>query len=1154
MAEANGIGSIVLIGTATATDIFGTTVSNNAPEAYSLGTTTVTWTAIDCNGNVINKTQKVTVIDTTRPILSVPADVTAEATALETPVVIGMATATDIFPVDINNDAPEAYHLGCTTVTWTANDGNGNTSVLSQRVTVIDTTPPQLTIPQDMQVEATGIETPLLIGTATASDIFDVTITSDAPSAYLLGTTTVTWSAVDANGNEMVKTQRVTVVDTTPPVLSVPADVIAEAIALETPVTLSAATATDIYPVDLSNDAPTVYQLGVTTVTWTATDANGNTSSRIQRVTIADTTPPALTLPDDVTSEATGLETAVTIGSAAATDIFPITITNNAPLSYQLGTTTVTWTAIDSSGNKVEGTQRIALVDTTPPVLTVPADVIVEATGSETQVSIGTATAYDIFPVTITSDSPSAFGLGVTTVTWTATDTSGNVSQGGQRVTVGDMTPPVLHVPADLTVEATGLETPVLIGTATANDSSAVTITNDAPETYLLGITTVTWTAADAWGNTTNGIQRIEIVDTTPPELQLPSDVTAEATGPETMVNIGTATVADIYPVTVSNNAPQAFQFGVTTVTWTATDANGNSVQGFQRITIVDTSAPEVTVHISTPVYQSAGNFYISSNTLIELSAQDNGSGIERIEYRVNGETYTYENPVKFDDEGTYFIECVAIDKALNTGPVKSFIAYVDLTHPRSACEVSQEGYQICIDSVTYVNSHAAFAVTAMDPVSGGLASGVRDIGFGVDGSDFTMVPGTSALLNLSALPDGLHSVKYYSSDNVHNAEPVRIYTAVFDGSKPKIVNTFPENLMRVRAKDIECIKITFDEPVSAVSWGESVIVLENKERNIKDYSIAFDTSANALRISGAFKNNTVYTVTVTSTVYDRVHNYLEGYTFKFETYIHAREGGIVNKDKCPELTLIIPPDCLPYDGYIDVDRIDNVQLPQLANPLQWMLGDGTAYEIIYKDTTENVVAELVSQPFQVVLSQQEEPVSFAPALGGLSKVTNLKLYQIGSLGDAAKKAKGKSTALGTKNIASAPVQMSARNGVSKKKQFTAEVSSFGLFSVAGFAAPAVSLEDLSCYPNPFDPLTRDLAIQYYLVRDNNVGVAVYDLLGNLVKTWEISAGDTNAQAGLNQIAWDGRNGQGDVVANGGYIVFVHAAGQHKRFKVLVVK
>jgi len=126
--------------------------------------------------------------------------------------------------------------------------------------------------------------------------------------------------------------------------------------------------------------------------------------------------------------------------------------------------------------------------------------------------------------------------------------------------------------------------------------------------------------------------------------------------------------------------------------------------------------------------------------------------------------------------------------------------------------------------------------------------------------------------------------------------------------------------------------------------------------------------------------------------------------------------------------------------------------------------------------------------------------------------------------------------------------------GGSSEQQISTEVTSFGLFNIAGFLAPGRSLDDLSCYPNPFDPIHQNITVQYYLAQNSDVSLAIYDLLGNLVKTWEINSGDTNAQAGLNTLSWDGRNGQGNLVANGGYIVYVRADGQKKKFKVLVVK
>jgi len=143
--EANGVLSTVAIGSATATDIFSVTITSDAPASYALGTTVVTWTATDANGNATTGTQNVTVVDTTAPVLTVPANVSVEANGVLSTVNIGVASATDIFGATVTNDAPATYPVGTTVVTYTAVDGNGLTTIGTQNVTVVDTTAPSAT-------------------------------------------------------------------------------------------------------------------------------------------------------------------------------------------------------------------------------------------------------------------------------------------------------------------------------------------------------------------------------------------------------------------------------------------------------------------------------------------------------------------------------------------------------------------------------------------------------------------------------------------------------------------------------------------------------------------------------------------------------------------------------------------------------------------------------------------------------------------------------------------------------------------------------------------------------------------------------------------------------------------------------------------------
>lgn len=194
-------------------------ITSNAPEGmmFGLGTTTVTLTATNSVG-FSTAQQLVEVVDTTEPSIAVPADVTMEATAQLTTVLLGDATASDLVSsgtdLVVNNNAPTTgFPVGETTVTWTATDNANNTSTATQEVTITDTTKPVFTsVPDDVTKLSSGPSTNVDIGTAIATDIFTVNITNDAPTAgFPVGDTTVTWTATDANGNKNTATQKVTV-------------------------------------------------------------------------------------------------------------------------------------------------------------------------------------------------------------------------------------------------------------------------------------------------------------------------------------------------------------------------------------------------------------------------------------------------------------------------------------------------------------------------------------------------------------------------------------------------------------------------------------------------------------------------------------------------------------------------------------------------------------------------------------------------------------------------------------------------------------------------------------------------------------------------------------------------------------------------------
>lgn len=391
--------------------------------------------------------------------VTAPADRTLEAHSKQTVarlVRYGQATAesNSTAPIIITNDAPERFPVGTTTITWTARQGT-EVAVDTQRITMQDTRPPRIDRTDCKTFEATGPLTQLSQGDYNVPNVIDVSdirsLTNNAPPAgFPLGVTNLTWTAVDAQGHSASKTFcGAYVVDTTSPSLTVPPPYVIKAVSALTPLTsqFGKASATDAVTTSptIRNNAPDKFPVGITVITWNATDGAGNHSSATQQIRIVDAEAPALTIPSTRIVEATGATTMPTqndLGTATATDnVDPSPkISNDLTGSIGLGANRVLWTATDKSGNSSWKTQVVAIVDTTPPEVTAPADVLIDSATpvALSSVVIGAATAVDLVDgaVTPTSDAPSTLPLGTTTVTWSAADARGASSSAAQEITV----------------------------------------------------------------------------------------------------------------------------------------------------------------------------------------------------------------------------------------------------------------------------------------------------------------------------------------------------------------------------------------------------------------------------------------------------------------------------------------------------------------------------------------------------------------------------------------------------------------------------------------------------------------------------------------------------------------------------------------------
>ena len=306
---------------------------------------------------------------------------------------------------------------------------------------------------------------------------------------------------------------------------------------------------------------PTVsLPLGPTTITLTVSDGQLTDTDTVD-ITVEDTTPPSVNAGPDITVEqATAAGTVVTL-SATVSDICDtsptITWSHGPTVVFPLGSTTVTVTATDASGNSASDTVVVTVEDTTPPSVNAGPDITVEqATAAGTVVTLS-ATVSDICdtsPTITWSHGPTVvFPLGSTAVTVTATDASGNSASDTVVVNVIDTTPPVItvtvrpntlwspnHKMVDIT--ATVMITDICDAAPTVVLSS---ITSDEPDDAV----------GNGDGNTVNDIQGA-IIGTPDYKFKLRAERAGEGDG------------------------------RVYTITYTATDASGNSASSSATVVV----------------------------------------------------------------------------------------------------------------------------------------------------------------------------------------------------------------------------------------------------------------------------------------------------------------------------------------------------------------------------------------------------------------------------------------------------------------------------------------------------------------------------------------------------------------------------------------
>ncbi len=571
---------------ATATDNVGVVggVTNDAPTTFSVGVTTVTFTAKDAAGNTGTAQATVTV----KPLVVNPTQFTVSAavsglganqgvTLLSGSDALQFTTnGTRTFATKINSGSTYSVSVRSTStgISCAVNPATGTaTTNVTVQVACSSTAIPTITATSptnnavftaasnglaDVQINvsisnynlANGAWNMIVDGVAPSGGIFSTSLLK----SFAVGSHTVVFQltgpgkAYTPLTNQQKDTIKFQVKAATTPVVTAPSNISVVATnaagiaATDATVAafLNGATATNNVGV-VVNDAPATFSVGVTTVTFTAKDAAGNSGTAQATVTVTAPVTQYVIKGTITGSSSWELRTNnnafVNDGISQSGNVTFGSINDGA--TYAVTPTTTGCTVTNGTGT-VNGADVTNVVitcgssDTTPPVVTPPADLIINSTvqvfasNAAVQTFLSGATATDNVDGNLTASITNDLILGIfqpgtsTAVKFSVTDAAGNTGSVIAKIII-DNAPPVVTAPKSIVVTKTSsagiAKTDAVIAAflnaVTATDQSGIVgaITNDAPATLSIGSTVITFTAKDNAGRVGTATSIINVYD-----------------------------------------------------------------------------------------------------------------------------------------------------------------------------------------------------------------------------------------------------------------------------------------------------------------------------------------------------------------------------------------------------------------------------------------------------------------------------------------------------------------------------------------------------------------------------------------------------------------------------------------------------------------
>jgi hypothetical protein len=503
---------------------------------------------------------------------------------------------------------------------------------------VATNTAPTITDLPNVNLPATSSAGRHIDFTSTGNDAEDGALTpvcNASSGMFPIGSTNVSCTVTDIVGATATDTFTITITNNAP-TFTAPTNVTLPATSPQGRQVTFSALGSDTEDGSLTADCQTrsgeTFPLGTTIVACTVTDVAGATASGSFSITITNSAPTIVDLPDvsEFATSAAGRHVDfVSAGDDNEDGALTGFCTAN-PGTFPIGTTDVTCTVTDVAGATASDSFSITIKNNAP-TFAAPDNISLPATSPQGRQVTFSALGSDIEDGSLTADcqvrSGETFPLGTTTIACTVIDSVGLTASDSFDVVITNTAPTIVDLP-DLTGEATSAAGRSMTFDSSgddAEDGALTPVCTSNPGTFPIGATPVTCTVTDVAGFTASDSFTVTVQDTTKPDVSA-SSITVEQTSPAGAVGDYAFSASDIVDGTLTPTCTPAsgttFARGATEVTCTATDAHNNTGSATATVTVQDTIKPVVT-------YSGNAASYTADQVVnITCVATDSGSGV----------------------------------------------------------------------------------------------------------------------------------------------------------------------------------------------------------------------------------------------------------------------------------------------------------------------------------------------------------------------------------------------------------------------------------------------------------------------------------------------------------------------------------------------